>query len=79
MERAGATYHVRNVRAERVHCDEIWSFVYAKPRNVGAAKAPPAEADDVWTRIALDPGSKLIVFHLTSGRVQTTGGCSCET
>ena len=32
---------VRNVRAKRVQCDEIWSFVYAKAKNVKAAKAAP--------------------------------------
>ena len=25
---------VRNVAAKRVQCDEIWSFVYAKQKNV---------------------------------------------
>jgi hypothetical protein len=29
---------VRDVKAERVQCDEIWSFCYAKAKNVKAAK-----------------------------------------
>ena len=39
---ACAAYHdetVRNVNAQRVQCDEIWSFVYAKDKNVPTAKA----------------------------------------
>jgi hypothetical protein len=30
---------VRNVKAQQVQCDEIWSFVYAKDKNVAEAKA----------------------------------------
>lgn len=42
--RACAAYHdvtVRNVKAQQVQCDEIWSFVYAKEKNVADAKAAP--------------------------------------
>lgn len=69
--RAAATYHdlhVRNVRAERVQCDEIWSFIYAKQAHVEAPKAPPPEAGDVWTWTALDVDSKLIVSYLVGDR-----------
>jgi hypothetical protein len=41
---ACATFHdeiVRNVAAKRVQCDEIWSFCYAKDKNVRSAKAAP--------------------------------------
>ncbi len=68
---ACAAYHdetVRNVAAERVQCDEIWSFCYAKAKNVPAAKKAPAVAGDVWTWTALDAGSKLIVGWLVGGR-----------
>ena len=33
---------VRNVNAKRVQCDEIWSFVYAKAKNVASAKGRAA-------------------------------------
>lgn len=59
---------VRNVKAKRVQCDEIWSFRYAKPKNVSAAKAAPPRAGDVWTWTALDSDSKLIVSYLIGGR-----------
>jgi len=32
---------VRNVKCKRVQADEIWSFVYAKQKNVKSAKAAP--------------------------------------
>lgn len=60
--------HVREVKASRVQCDEIWSFCYAKKKNVPAAKAAPEGAGDVWTWTALDSDSKLIVSYLVGGR-----------
>ena len=58
--------HVRGVKAKRVQCDEIWSFVYAKQKNVPAEKK--REAGDVWTWTALDADSKLIVSWLVGPR-----------
>ena len=68
---ACVAYHndtVRNVEARRVQCDEIWSFCYAKQKNVETAKAAPQDAGDVWTWTALDSDSKLIVSYLVGGR-----------
>ena len=59
---------VQGVKAQRVQCDEIWSFTYAKQKNVPTAKAAPAEAGDTWTWTALDSDSKLIVAWLVGGR-----------
>ncbi len=59
---------VRNVRSKRVQCDEIWSFNYAKQKNVATAKAAPEDAGDLWTWTALDADSKLIVSYLIGGR-----------
>lgn len=66
-----AEYHeenVRNVKAKRVQCDEIWSFTYAKQKNVKAAKAAPEHAGDTWTWTAIDADSKLIISYLVGGR-----------
>lgn len=60
--------YVQGVRASRVQCDEIWSFCYAKQRNVKTAKDAPQGAGDVWTWTALDSDSKLIVSFLVGGR-----------
>ena len=60
--------HVRGVEAQRVQCDEIWSFTYSKQKNVAAAKAAPEGAGDTWTWTALDADSKLIVSYLVGGR-----------
>jgi IS1 family transposase len=53
--------HVRNLRSKRVQVDEIWSFTYAKQKNVRMAKAAPAAAGDCWTWTALDADSKLMI------------------
>ncbi len=60
--------NVRGVKAEQIQCDEIWSFVYAKAKNVKTAKAAPGNAGDVWTWTALDRDSRLIVSYLIGGR-----------
>ena len=69
--KACAAFHdeqVRNVKARRVQCDEIWSFCYAKPKNLATANTVPEGADDMWTWTALDSESKLIVSWLVGGR-----------
>lgn len=69
--KACAAYHdanVRNVKAARVQVDEIWSFTYAKQKNVATAKDAPEGAGDTWTWTALDADSKMIVSYLVGGR-----------
>ena len=60
--------HVRGVRAARVQADEIWSFTYAKARNVEKAKKAPAGAGDTWTWTAIDADSKLMISWLVGQR-----------
>ncbi len=58
----------RNLPCQRVQVDEIWSFVYAKAKNVEGAKAAPEEAGDVWTWTAIDADTKLVFSTLVGGR-----------
>lgn len=60
--------HVRGVKASRIQCDEIWSFCYAKEKNVATAKAAPDGAGDVWTWTALDSDTKLMVAYFVGDR-----------
>lgn len=60
--------NVRNVKARRVQCDEIWSFVGSKVKNTPDEKKRSGEAGDAWTWTALDSDSKLIVSWLVGGR-----------
>lgn len=59
---------VRDVPAARVQCDEIWSFCYAKSKNVGTAKAAPEGAGDVWTWTAIDADTKLMISYFVGDR-----------
>ena len=59
---------VRGVTSKRVQCDEVWSFCYAKQKNVATAKAAPEGAGDVWTWTALDADSKLVLSWAVGGR-----------
>ncbi|MGV9005284.1 MAG: IS1 family transposase [Brevundimonas sp.] len=59
---------VRGVMATKVQCDEIWSFTYAKAKNVAKAKAAPEYAGDVWTWTALDADSKLMISYFVGDR-----------
>jgi IS1 family transposase len=68
---ACAAFHfetVRNVKAKRVQCDEIWSFCYAKAKNVPQAKRPAVGAGDVWTWTALDSESKMMLSWMVGRR-----------
>jgi IS1 family transposase len=54
---------MRDLPCERIQCDEIWAFVYAKQKNVPLEKRD--EAGDVWTWIAIDPDTKLVpTYHV---------------
>ena len=72
---ACAAYHdetVRNVTAQHVQCDEIWSFCYAKEKNVAAAKKAAEGAGDVWTWTALERNTKLILSYEVGDRSGAT-------
>jgi IS1 family transposase len=56
--------HVRNVKAGRVQCDEIWSFCYAKQKNVPDAMKGVFGFGDCWTWTAIDSESKLIISYM---------------
>lgn len=57
---------LRNIRSRRIECDEIWSFVGSKQKNVPENKT--GEYGDIWTWTALDPDSKLMVSWMVGNR-----------
>ena len=61
---------VREVKSKLIQCDEIWSFCYAKQKNVTQEMADGA--GDVWTWTAIDADSKLIVSWAVGDREATT-------
>lgn len=66
---ACAAHHeatVRNLVSKRVQCDEIWSFVGAKAKNVPEDKH--GVWGDIWTWTAIDADSKLIIGYRVGQR-----------
>jgi IS1 family transposase len=67
---ACAKFHdenVRDVRVRRLQCDEIWSFIGAKAKNVTPEKKAEGWGD-AWTWTAIDADTKLCVSFLVGGR-----------
>ncbi|MGA2670940.1 MAG: IS1 family transposase [Dehalococcoidia bacterium] len=60
--------HLRNLASKRIECDEIWSFCYAKEKNVPKDKQGQFGYGDVWTFVALDADTKLILNWLAGLR-----------
>lgn len=56
-----------NLVVRRVQCDEIWSFVYAKQKNVSEEQMN-AGAGDCWTWTAIDADTKLIISYMLGDR-----------
>lgn len=52
---------LRNLTCKRIQCDEIWSFCYAKDKNVPEEKRGQFGFGDVWTWVALCADTKLVV------------------
>ena len=60
---------LRNLPARRIQCDEIWSFVAAKQKNVTASvTAREPMAGDVWTWVAIDADTKLACTWVVGAR-----------
>jgi IS1 family transposase len=67
---ACAAYHhgqVRNLSVRHLQCDEIWSFVGAKARNI-TPEQKAAGWGDVWTWTAIDADTKLCVTYYVGDR-----------
>jgi len=77
LEDAGcacAAFHdanVRNLRVGRAQCDEVWSFIYAKQKNVTAEQMEEG-AGDCWTWTAIDADTKLIISYMLGDRGAST-------
>ena len=59
---------MRDLPCERVQCDEIWAFCYAKAKNVPADKRGEWGYGDVWTWVAMDADTKLVPSWLVAPR-----------
>lgn len=53
--------NLRDLYCRRVQCDEIWSFCYAKAKNVPDEHKGEFGYGDVWTWVAIDADSRLVL------------------
>jgi len=60
--------HLKNLNSMQIQCDEIWSFCYAKQKNVPELNKGTFGYGDVWTWVALDADTKLTVSFLVGLR-----------
>ena len=69
--RACAEYQdnaLRNLPCKRIQCDEIWSFCYAKEKNVPEELRGKFGYGDVWTWTALCAETKIVPCWLVGSR-----------
>ncbi|MFC2069655.1 IS1 family transposase [Chloroflexota bacterium] len=60
--------YLRNLPCKLIQCDEIWSFCYAKQKNVPENKKGRFGYGDVWTWTAIDAETKLVPCWLVGTR-----------
>lgn len=76
MGEACKAYHdatVRGLHCQRIQCDEIWSFCYAKDKNLPDSMRDKPGIGSVWTWTALDADTKLMVAYHVGSRDAACG------
>jgi IS1 family transposase len=69
---------LRNLKCKRLQCDEIWSFCYAKAKNVPEDKKGQFGYGDVWTWTGICADSKLVPAWLIGDRTFETASVFME-
>jgi IS1 family transposase len=64
--------HVRNVPAQRVQADEIWSFCYARKDNLPEELKGVFGYGDLWTWVGQCADSKLVISWMVGRRSAET-------
>ena len=69
---------LKNLSCKRLQCDEIWSFCYAKAKNVPEDKKGQFGYGDVWTWTAICADTKLVPSWLVGSRDADTASMFIE-
>jgi len=69
---------LRNLKCKRLQCDELWSFCYAKEKNVPEDKKGQFGYGDVWTWAAICAESKLVPSWIVGNRDAETASIFME-
>ncbi len=59
---------LRDLPCKNIQCDEIWSFVYAKDKNLPEEQRGVDGVGSVWTWVAIDADTKLVPSWLVGQR-----------
>lgn len=59
---------MRGLPCKRVQCDEIWSFCYAKEKNVPKEHKGELGYGDIYTWVAIDADTRLVLTWLAGRR-----------
>jgi len=51
---------LQNLKCKRIQCDEIWSFVYSKQKNIPDEKQGVFGYGDVWTWVGMCTTTKIV-------------------
>lgn len=62
----------QNLPCRRIQVDEIWSFCYARKKNLPDNLKYRLGYGDLWTWIAMDPDTKLVPCWMVGDRTQVT-------
>jgi IS1 family transposase len=68
---------VKSLNTKRVECDEAWSFVAKKEKNVSNPEKNDGKGD-VWTWVGMDSDSKLVIAWLVGERDADTAAYFME-
>jgi IS1 family transposase len=69
---------LRNLNTNRVECDEIWNFCYAKDKNLPDEMRGMPGVGSMWTWTAIDAESKLIVSWRLGARDAANAHAFCQ-
>jgi IS1 family transposase len=69
---------LRKLPCRRLQCDEIWSFCYAKEKNVPENKKGQFGYGDVWTWTAICADTKLVPSWIVGNRDAETAAAFIE-
>ncbi len=59
---------LRNLRCQRIQCDEIWAYVGAKDKNIPVERREEVGIGSAWTWTAMDADTKLICSWMVGNR-----------
>jgi IS1 family transposase len=61
---------IQDVHSKRVQCDEIWGYCYSKQKNIPEEHQGEYGYGDVWTWVAIDADTKLVLTYLVGERTR---------